>query len=272
MLTGSAPISTDVIDFLKIAFSAPIFEGYGQTETSAASLLTESNDFTSGHVGIPTPSNEVKLVDVPEMGYTSDDPRRQRGEICLRGPQTFLSYYKDPERTAEVIDADGWVHTGDIGEWTETFQMRIIDRKKNIFKLSQGEYVAPEKIENFLLQAPIVEQIFVTGNSLRSALVSIVVPDRELALKWGASSRLPFEEICKNDAFNAYILGEINSFARSQKLLKGFEIPKAVFIEIEPFSIENGLLTTTFKLKRFEAEKRYKEHVEHLYAGLEEPL
>lgn len=72
----------------------------------------------------------MKLVDVPEMGYTSDDPRRQRGEICLRGPQTFLSYYKDPERTAEVIDADGWVHTGDIGEWTETFQMRIIDRKK----------------------------------------------------------------------------------------------------------------------------------------------
>ena len=142
----------------------------------------------------------------------------------------------------------------------------------SIFKLSQGEYVAPEKIENLLLQAPIVEQIFVTGNSLRSALVAIVVPDRELTLKWDKSTQRSFEEICQDDEFRAYILSEINKFSRSQKLLKGFEIPKAVFIESDPFSMDNELLTTTFKLKRFVAEKRYKETVAHLYAGLEESL
>lgn len=86
---------------------------------------------SSGHVGIPVPSNEVKLVDVPEMGYTSDDPLLQRGEICIRGPQCFVGYYKDEEKTSETIDADGWVHTGDIGQWiVPSYKLKIIDRKK----------------------------------------------------------------------------------------------------------------------------------------------
>lgn len=119
-----------------------------------------------------------------------------------------------------------------------------------------------------LSQCPVIEQVFVTGNSLRSALVAIVVPDQELALKWAASSSL--EEVYKNPEFKEYILAEITKFCRSQKILKGFEIPKAIFIETEQFSIENGLITTTFKLKRFEAEKKYKSTVENLYAGLQE--
>ena len=163
MITGSAPIAAPVMDFLRVAFSCEVYEGmvvlffwpvssiyafclllfpllflgYGQTETCAASCLTQLGDYKNGHVGGPTPTNEVMLFDVPEMSYSaSGNP--PRGEICFRGPSCFSLYYEEPEKTAETIDEDGWVHSGDIGQWDEQGRLSVIDRKKNIFKLSQG--------------------------------------------------------------------------------------------------------------------------------------
>ena len=114
MLTGAAPISAEVVDFLRIAFGAILIEGYGQTETAAAISVTDIHDFQSGHNGVPLPCCEVKLLDVPSMGYTSQDKPYPRGEICLRGHNVFKGYYKLPEKTAETIDAAGWCHTGDV--------------------------------------------------------------------------------------------------------------------------------------------------------------
>lgn len=141
MITGSAPTSPVVLDFLKIAICCPILDGYGQTEAIGGSIITKAEDSVSGHVGGVMPGLEVKLVDVPEMDYLTTEKDSQgnptpKGEICLRGPQIFLGYYKDPKNTKEVIDPEGWCHTGDIGQLLSNGAVKIVDRKKNIFKLA----------------------------------------------------------------------------------------------------------------------------------------
>lgn len=158
MITGSAPISKEVLEFLKIAFCCQIHEGYGQTECGAPAAITWTKDPTSGHVGGPYTALDIKLVDVPEMAYTSRDKDENgvsmpRGEVCYKGYNTFKGYFRQPEQTRDAIDADGWVHTGDIGQFLPSGALKIIDRKKNIFKLSQGEYIAPDKVENKMVQS-----------------------------------------------------------------------------------------------------------------------
>lgn len=141
ILTGSAPLSPEVHEFFKLTMSVPVLQGYGLTETSAATTCQNANDNESGHVGPPLACCEVKLVSVPEMEYlVSNNP--PQGEVCVRGYNVFTGYYKQLDKTKEVIDEDGWFHTGDIGEIRSNGTMVIIDRMKNIFKLSQGIYVA----------------------------------------------------------------------------------------------------------------------------------
>lgn len=275
ILSGAAPLSPEVMEFLRVCFSCEVFEGYGQTETSAGTTLTIRGDWTTGHIGVPTPANEIKLVDVPEMSYTSQDIPYPRGEICVRGLNCFTGYYKEEEKTRETIDDDGWVHSGDIGMWDARGRLVIIDRKKNIFKLSQGEYVAPEKIEAVLGKNAFIQQAFVYGNSLRSACVAVVVPYKEQLMNWAKAndelSVLSFEDLCKHPRALEKMEQEMGTFGRSgTNELKGFEIPKRVFLEPDLFTVENGLLTPKFSLKRFEAEKRYKKQIEAMYSKLQE--
>ena len=120
MITGSAPIAKEVLSFLKIAFCCPIHEGYGQTECGAPAAITWSTDPVTGHVGGPFPTLEIKLVDVPDMNYTSEDTDEAgvpmpRGEVCYKGYNNFTGYFRHAEQTNEAIDSDKWVHTGDIG-------------------------------------------------------------------------------------------------------------------------------------------------------------
>lgn len=145
MVSGSAPLSENVMVFFRCMLGIPVVEGYGQTENAATATIGRLDDMaTVGHVGGPTPAVEMLLADVPEMGYLHTDtnhrgqPCQGRGEIWIRGPCVFKGYYKDPEQTAEMIDGEGWLHSGDIGLWTMEGNLQIIDRKKNIFKLSQG--------------------------------------------------------------------------------------------------------------------------------------
>lgn len=136
MLTGSAPINKDVLEFLKISFSCPIVEGYGLTESAAGSCVTEPTDPVTGHVGGPTEAVKVRLKDLPEMSYMSSDKPYPRGEICLKGPSIFAGYYKRQDKTDEAFDAEGWFQTGDVAVVYPNGSIRIIDRSKNIFKLS----------------------------------------------------------------------------------------------------------------------------------------
>ncbi|KHN71553.1 Long-chain-fatty-acid--CoA ligase 5, partial [Toxocara canis] len=101
------------------------------------------------------------------------------GEVCVRGYNVFKGYYKDEAMTKETLESDGWLHTGDIGRWTDVGTLQIIDRKKNIFKLSQGEYIAPEKIEAVYCRSKYVAQVFVHGESLETCIIGVVVPEEE---------------------------------------------------------------------------------------------
>jgi len=285
LVTGSAPISAHVMDFLRVVFGVPVVEGYGQTESSVAITTTNVNDFTSGHVGPPLSVNEVRLVDVPEMNYLTTDvshgadsksghqgiPCLGRGEICFRGPNVFAGYYKMPEKTKETIDEEGWCHTGDIGIWQIDGNLRIVDRKKNIFKLSQGEYVAAEKIENIMARSSFVAMSFVHGDSLQSKLVAIVVPDQEYLEDWAKKNGFggSYKEVCQNLKVVQIILEDMKKQGKLAKL-KGFEFPKAIYVEPEPFSPENGLLTPTFKLKRPKVRDHYRKRIDILYNNLEQ--
>ncbi|KAJ0721984.1 putative long-chain-fatty-acid--CoA ligase [Helianthus annuus] len=163
-----------------MCFGCPVSEGYGMTENSCVITFMNVNDVTSGHVGAPN-AVCVKLVDVPKMNCTSYDQPYPRGKICVRGPIVFQGYYKDEVQTREVIDEEVWLHTGDIGLWSPGGRLKIIDRKKNIFKLAQGEYIAPEKIKSVYAKCNFVAQCFVYGDSFNSSLVAIVCvdPDKE---------------------------------------------------------------------------------------------
>ena len=148
MATGSAPIDKQVLDFLKVVFCCPIREGYGLTESATAGCVTAKDDPVAGHVGGPREAVKLRLKDLPEMEYLSSDKPYPRGEICMKGPTIFKGYYKRPDKTAEAFDEEGWYLTGDVGMIYPNGSVKIIDRSKNIFKLSQGEYIAPEKLEN----------------------------------------------------------------------------------------------------------------------------
>jgi len=266
IISGSAPLAPNVQDFLRICFLSKVVQGYGLTESCCLVSMAEPSDSTSGHVGPPVVSIEVKLVDVPEMNYTSSG-KIQQGEICVRGPGIFKGYYKMPEKTAEDIDRDGWFHTGDIGEWLPNGTLKLIDRKKNIFKLAQGEYVAVEYLETVYIRCPYVSQIFVTGDSLQNYLVAIVIPDPEALIPAAAQLGIKedFKDLCRNPQIKKLVYTSLIKVAEKAKL-KGFEKIKNIYLDSEPWTPENGLLTPTLKAKRTELRKQYAKIIETLYA------
>lgn len=273
MLSGSAPIEPAVQNFFRIATSTPFVEGYGQTESCAASFISRTDIPSFGHVGGPLSCLEFKVVDVSEMEYTAKDrdPKTgvlvPRGEICLRGHSMFSGYYKDPERTAEAIDKDGWVHTGDIGRINPDGSLSIIDRKKNIFKLSQGEYVASEKVENVYVTSKYIAEAFLYGDSYKAHCVAIAVVDAEPVKGLGKElglGDLSVEDLCKNEQIRARVLEDMNKRAKEQKI-NSFELAKQLYLEPTSFG-NRGLLTPTFKLVRHNAKTHYQEVIDKLYA------
>lgn len=267
MITGSAPLSPEVFNFCRAAFGCYFMEGYGQTEATAACTVTYPGDTEIGHVGPPIPSNFVKVVDVPEMNYFAKD---KHGEVCVKGPNVMSGYYMQPEKTAEAIDSDGWLHTGDIGQWLPNGAMKIFDRRKHIFKLAQGEYIAPEKIEQIYVRSPLIAQIFVDGNSLKSSTIGIAVPDPDTFVAWAAKHGHTgdISALCKLDAVKDAVMADINDVGRNAGL-KSFELVRGLVLWPELFSVENNLLTPTFKAKRNELRKMFAKQIDEMYSHLQ---
>lgn len=266
MVTGSAPLANNVLTFLRCALGCTIVEGYGQTECVAPCSITHIGDYSVGHVGPPLPCCHIKLIDVPEMEYYAINGQ---GEVCVKGLSVFQGYLKDPVKTAETIDKDGWLHTGDIGMWMENGTLRIVDRKKHIFKLAQGEYIAPEKIENIYLNSQYVAQIFVHGESLKSCLVAVIVPEEKQLTNWCKVNEIEgsWEEICKNKAVKKMLMAEITDMGKKAGL-KSFEQVKDIHVYPVLFTIDNGLLTPTLKTKRPDCKKLFMPQIESMYRHL----
>ncbi|KAE8010201.1 hypothetical protein FH972_006591 [Carpinus fangiana] len=270
MGSGASPLSPDVMDFLRVCFGCQVIEGYGMTETSCVISIMDEGDTLSGHVGSPNPACEIKLVDVPEMNYTSEDQPHPRGEICVRGPIVFQGYYKDEVQSREVIDNDGWLHTGDIGLWLPGGRLKIIDRKKNIFKLAQGEYIAPEKIENVYAKCKFISQCFIYGDSLNSSLVAVVAVEPDVMKDWATSVGIEYEnlgQLCNDPRARAAVLADMDDVGREAQL-RGFEFVKAITLVPEPLTLENDLLTPTFKIKRPQAKAYFAKQISDMYAEL----
>ncbi|KAM9622314.1 long-chain-fatty-acid--CoA ligase 1 isoform 6-T19 [Trichechus inunguis] len=266
MVTGAAPVSATVLTFLRVALGCQFYEGYGQTECTAGCCLTVPGDWTAGHVGAPMPCNLIKLVDVEEMNYMA---AKGEGEVCVKGPNVFKGYLKDPAKTAEALDKDGWLHTGDVGKWLPNGTLKIIDRKKHIFKLAQGEYIAPEKIETIYVRSEPVAQVFVHGESLQSFLIAIVVPDVETLCPWAKKRGLEgsLEELCRNKDVKKAILEDMVRLGKDSGL-KPFEQIKGIALHLELFSVDNGLLTPTMKAKRPELRNYFRSQIEELYSTI----
>ncbi|XP_018408206.1 PREDICTED: long-chain-fatty-acid--CoA ligase 6-like isoform X1 [Nanorana parkeri] len=264
IVTGAAPASPTVLGFLRAALGCQVYEGYGQTECTAGCTFTTPGDWTSGHVGAPLPCNYIRLVDVEDMNYFAS---KGEGEICVKGPNVFKGYLKDKEKAAEALDDNGWLYTGDVGKWLPNGTLKIIDRKKHIFKLAQGEYIAPEKIENIYIRSEPVSQIYVHGESLQAFLVGIVVPDAEVMPGWAKKKGFEgsFAELCNNLELKKAIMADMVRLGKESGL-HSFEQVKAIHIHKEMFTVQNGLLTPTLKAKRPELRDFFKQEIEELYA------
>ena len=278
MLVGSAPIDPYTLDFIRCTLSCYIAEGYGGTEGCAGTHVSNINDNYSNHLGGCGYACEYKLVDVKELGYTSEDKNSEtqelepRGEICVRGPIVFKGYYDDEENTKKVLDEDGFLHTGDIGKIITSHGncLRLIDRIKNIFKMQQGEYIAPEKIENILEKNKYVKNIFVYGDSLQSYIVGIIVPEENSVIEFlnqiGINANKDnYKDYFDNNDLKKEILNSLEIMGRKSDL-KGFEIIKKIYLCKEDFSVDNDIITPTLKIKRHNAKNFFKKQIDEMYA------
>ncbi|KAG2377360.1 hypothetical protein C9374_009271 [Naegleria lovaniensis] len=279
ILSGGAPLRKEVQQFISVVFGCPVVQGYGLTETCAGSTIQIPYDFSTGHGGCLLPCLEIKLVDVPEMNYSNKD--NNSGEICIRGPNISLGYYKEEEKTREVYDEDGWFHTGDIGRWNPTGTLSIVDRKKNIFKLAQGEYVAAENIEGKLSKANYVSRIWIYGDSYKTFLVGVVAVNGLKLLDWaitngkvshqGAVSAMSeqdqlqnLEKLCADPEINKMILKELERVGKECKLL-GFEMVKAIKLIPRDFEFYPGCTTPKLSLVRNKLRDTFQKDIDEMY-------
>lgn len=269
IITGSAPISPATLVFLRTALDIGVRQGYGLTETFAGVCISEAFEKDPGTCGAIGCAVECRLKSVPEMGY---DATVLKGELQLRGPQVFNRYYLRPDETAAVLDENKWYSTGDIASIDSKGRLRVIDRVKNFFKLSQGEYIAPEKIENtYLSSCPLITQAFVYGDSFESYLVGVVGVDVEsvrkaLSAKYPAVKEMSTSKIIEslniNKTLKKQFLFIVNQYTKS---LQGFEKLHNVYVALEPLKLEDEVITPTLKIKRANASKHFKSILNGLY-------
>lgn len=233
-VSGGAPLAPEINRFF-LGAGITILEGYGLSETSPVTNVNTFDHFRIGTVGRPVPGTEIRIA--------------EDGEILVRGPQVMKGYHGLEEKTREVISEDGWFSTGDIGELSADGFLAITDRKKDLIKTSGGKYVAPQAIENLLKGNPYVDQAVVVGNG-RQFVSVLVVPAFDKLSSWaagaGATASPPealLEEKRCRDFLKEQVFSELRDLAR-------FETPKKIGLLAEPFTIENGTLTPTQKVKR----------------------
>ncbi len=249
-VSGGAPLSAEIAEFFYCA-GLKIYEGYGLTETSPVITVNGPGHVRLGSVGVAIPETEFKIAG--------------DGEILVKGPQVMRGYYKSPEMTREVIDEEGFLHTGDIGHFDDDGFLYITDRKKNLIVTAGGKNVAPQPIEEALKLSPYIAESVLIGDR-RQFISALIVLDQVAIQKWADENGIasePYEEFIHNEQLYRFIEGEIEkqteSFSRFEKIKKFRIIPK-------DFTIEDGELTPSLKVKKKEVLGKYSRLIEEMYS------
>ncbi|AGZ53396.1 carboxylic acid reductase [Mycobacterium kansasii] len=245
-MTGSAPMSPELRNWVEALLEIPLLDGYGSTEAGMVMF--------DGEIQRP-PVIDYKLVDVPDLGYFSTDQPYPRGELLLKTENMFPGYYKRPEVTASVFDADGYYRTGDVVAEVAPDRLVYVDRRNNVLKLAQGEFVTVAKLEAVFGNSPLVRQIYVYGNSAHPYLLAVVVPTEEASAGTDIAALKPL------------IADSLQTVAKEAGL-QSYEVPRDFLIETTPFTLENGLLTGIRKLAWPKLRQHYGERLEQLYTEL----
>lgn len=248
LVSGGAPLSVEVGEFFE-KLKLPVLEGYGLSESAPLLAVNPMHDRRIGMVGLVAKGVEVKIA--------------EDGEVIARGGNIMPGYWKNRKATKEAL-IDGWLHTGDIGEFDSDGYLKITDRKKDIIVNSGGENIAPQRIEGLLVSETLIEQVIVYGDQ-RPYLVAMIVPNQEACMAWAEESGMPksgWHELANSDVLRKHIQSRIQ---QRLKLLNAHEQIRRIYIQVDPFTIENGFLTPTMKLKRRMIYQHYAELFESLY-------
>ncbi len=251
LISGGSALQQSYIRLFSAA-GIKVYEGYGMTESSP--VIAVNNPVTGkckiGTVGVVLAGTEAKIS--------------EEGEILTRGPHVMLGYYKDPEYTKQVIDSDGWLHTGDIGEFVDGIYLKITDRKKEIFKLSAGKYVAPQPIENKLKESDFIEQAMVIGENEKFAS-AIIVPTFSSLKAWASKNHVQYRDdstlVEEELVYKHYskIIDELNRDLPPHEQIKRFRLVA------DEWTMQNGFLSPTLKLRRAPLYKKYQDLMEEIY-------
>lgn len=254
MVSGSAPLDPTLHKFFRAVFGTRFIQGYGLTETYAHGLCQLYGDLSTGNCGAVAPTLELCLLDVPDMEYYSTDKPQPRGELLIRGACLFDGYYRNEEETKKAMLPDGWFCTGDIATVDSRGRFQIIDRRKNVLKLAQGEYISPERLENiYLSHLGYLAMAYVHGDSMQTFLVAIfaVQPDmfapyasKVLGRTIEAMDSAALAAACRDVKVRKEVMKDLDKVGRKNKFA-GYERVRDCYLMVDPFTIENELLTPT---------------------------
>ena len=273
VLCASAPMPKELADDFKVFLSIPIIEGLGMTELSGSAFCTNYHDLTNFTAGGVTGGVRMIIKSVPDLGYTIDDVidgiNCPAGEICLKGPLIFDGYYKNDEENEKAFDKEGYFHTGDVGRIFPNLGngLKIVDRVKEIFKLSQGEYIIPAKLESVYSKSSFIQQIMIYGNSSMNNIIAIICPEKKHCAE---ALDISVEELVKNEEneqLKKLLINDLSKLAIEAKF-NGLEKVKYVLITFEGFTVNNSCMTPTMKIVRKKVELRFKDRIDKIYSTI----
>ncbi|XP_054164706.1 long-chain-fatty-acid--CoA ligase 4-like [Oppia nitens] len=270
MLVGGAPVSYETERLMSLIFDLTLIQGYGGTEVCGASHARGMLDLTLGHTGPPMSGFRVRLVDWTDGGYSVRDKPNPRGEIVINGDSVVSGYYMMDKETNEAFcyeNGEKWYYTGDIGEVDGNGYFKIIDRRKDLLKLQNGEYYSLGKIESAVKSCPLIENICVYGISTHDYLIALVIPNTN-ALQ-GVSKKLSlsafsFDQLCDNNRVERSVLDSIREYGLDNGLSKR-ELPTKLKLCADEWTTDNGLLTAALKLKRTAIIQKYKSDINLMF-------
>ncbi|KAI0014299.1 acetyl-CoA synthetase-like protein [Xylariaceae sp. FL0662B] len=267
-MNGGGPIAKDTQRFISLAI-APMIIGYGLTETSAMGTLMNPLEWSADTIGAMTSSIEIKLVDFPEAGYYATNKPNPQGEIWIRGDGVMDGYYQNEKETRENMAPGGWFKSGDIGEFDSNGHLTIIDRKKNLVKTLNGEYIALEKLESIYRSAHVVGNICVYADQSKAKPIAIIVPLEPALRKLAEGNGIQgstVEELVHDKKLNSIVLAELQSAGRAGGL-SGIEVIEGVALSDEDWTPQNGLVTAAQKLNRKGILEKFRKEVDQAYGS-----